>query len=180
MSETETRNRGISIFLAAGAPDRSSTRPTDEQWEKIKFSQEFMTSANEVKKLVPDAAGMSLTFIFWKPNFPLPRHSHNVDCLYYIISGSAILGRRTLSAGDSFFVPTDAPYQYTAGPEGVEVLEIRRDKESWDMNIREDPERYAEKARAAVEANRELWLHTTPPTFEAVSSRERSGVEATA
>jgi hypothetical protein len=54
-------------------------------------------------------------------------------------------------------VPTDAPYQYTAGPEGVEVLEIRRDKEFWDMNIREDPEHYGEKARAAVEANRELW-----------------------
>jgi mannose-6-phosphate isomerase-like protein (cupin superfamily) len=180
MSETETRNRGISIFLAAGAPDRSSTRPTEEQWEKLKHSTEAMTSANEVKKLVPDAAGMSVTLIWWKPNFPLPRHSHNVDCLYYIISGSAILGRRTLSAGDSFFVPTDAPYQYTAGPEGVEVLEIRRDKESWDMNIREDPERYGEKARAAVEANRELWMHTTAPTLAAVSARERSSVDASA
>jgi mannose-6-phosphate isomerase-like protein (cupin superfamily) len=175
--ETEPRTRGISIFMAADAPERSATRPTEEQWERLKPSTESMTSANERKELVPNAAGINLTFIWWKPNFPLPRHSHNVDCLYYIISGSALLGRRTLMAGDSFFVPTDAPYQYTAGPEGVEVLEIRRDKEFWDMNIREDPEHYGEKARAAVEANRDLWAHLAPPTF---SVKEHSGVPATA
>ena len=178
MPETEPRQRGISIFLAADAADRSSTRPTEEQWERLKPSTEAMTSANEVKKLVPNAAGISVTFIWWKPNFPLPRHSHNVDCLYYIVSGSALLGRRTLMAGDSFFVPTDAPYQYTAGPEGVEVLEIRRDKEFWDMNIREDPEHYGEKARAAVEANRELWARLAPPTFASELAKEHSGIEA--
>jgi mannose-6-phosphate isomerase-like protein (cupin superfamily) len=140
MSETEPRNRGISFFPSEGAPDRSSTRPTDEQWAKLAHSTEAMTSANEVRKLVPDANGINVTYIFWKPNFPLPRHSHNVDCLYYIISGCALLGRRTLRAGDSFFVPSGAPYQYTAGPEGVEVLEIRRDKTFWDMDIKEDPE----------------------------------------
>src|SRR3974377_2313112 len=32
--------------------------------------------------------GFSLTYVWFKSGFPLPRHSHNVDCLYYIVGGS--------------------------------------------------------------------------------------------
>jgi quercetin dioxygenase-like cupin family protein len=105
--------------------------------------------------------------VWFKANFPVPRHSHSGDCLYYVISGSAIMGSRTLRAGDSFFVPSGAPYQYTAGPEGVEVLEIRHRVDHVDFTFH-DPDAYGEKAAKAIEANRESWVTTTvSPTFAA-------------
>jgi hypothetical protein len=45
------------------------------------------------------------------------------------------MGSQTLQAGDSFFVPADAPYLYTAGPTGVEVLEIRHGVDQFSINI---------------------------------------------
>ncbi len=59
------------------------------------------------------------------PHYVLPRHTHDGDCLYYVERGSLSMGSQTLHAGDGFFVPSDAPYAYEAGPEGVVVLEFR-------------------------------------------------------
>ena len=67
----------------------------------------------------------SLVYLWYKSGFPLPRHTHDVDCLYVVIGGSLKLGTEELAAGDGFFVGADVPYAYTAGDEGVEVLEFR-------------------------------------------------------
>ena len=77
----------------------------------------------------PTAKGMNLDHVWFGPNFPLFRHSHPAygDCLYYILAGEIILGRRRLGAGSGFFVPKGQPYKYTAGPAGAEVLEFRAD-----------------------------------------------------
>lgn len=69
--------------------------------------------------------GMSLAYAWFKSGFPLPRHSHNSDCLYYIVGGSLRLGTEELTVGDGFFVGSDVPYTYTPGDQGVEVLEFR-------------------------------------------------------
>jgi hypothetical protein len=71
--------------------------------------------------------GMSLVHAWFGPNFPLFAHSHPRygDCLYYVVAGEAILGKRRLGPGAGFFVPNGHPYKYTAGPAGVEVLEFR-------------------------------------------------------
>ncbi len=71
--------------------------------------------------------GMSLVHVWFGPNFPLFRHSHPKfgDCLYYVVAGEIILGRRHLGPGAGFFVPNGMPYKYTAGPAGVELLEFR-------------------------------------------------------
>lgn len=71
--------------------------------------------------------GMSLVHVWFGPNLPLFRHSHPRygDCLYYVVAGEIILGRRRLGPGSGFFVPNGMPYKYSAGPAGVEVLEFR-------------------------------------------------------
>ncbi|HIC35105.1 MAG TPA: hypothetical protein EYM33_09810 [Pseudomonadales bacterium] len=71
--------------------------------------------------------GMNLVHVWFGPNFPLFRHSHPKygDCLYYVVAGEVILGRRRLGPGSGFFVPNGMPYKYTAGPAGVELLEFR-------------------------------------------------------
>lgn len=71
--------------------------------------------------------GMSLVHVWFGANFPLFRHSHPRygDCLYYVVGGEITMGRQTLGAGSTFFVPNGQPYKYTAGPAGVELLEFR-------------------------------------------------------
>lgn len=86
--------------------------------------------------------GMSLVWSWFAPGFPLPRHSHDADCLYFVVRGEAVMGNRRVPAGSGFFVPCDAPYAYTAGPEGIEILECRG-ASSFDMQITEGLERWS-------------------------------------
>ena len=75
------------------------------------------TSGGNVVKVLFQAAddGMSLVWSWFGPDYPLPRHSHNADCLYYVVAGEARMGNRVIAAGAGFFVPAGAPYAYTAG-----------------------------------------------------------------
>lgn len=106
--------------------------------------------------------GLSVGYVWFKAGFILPRHSHNADCAYYVISGEAHLGTEVLRAGDGFFVPAGHNYQYTAGPDGVEVLEVRNAPE---FNIRLSGNGEAAWRRFAdvAIANRERWRTQTPP-----------------
>lgn len=103
--------------------------------------------------------GFSLVHVTFDAGFRLPRHTHSVDCLYYVISGEAIMGARRLGAGDGFFIRAGVPYAYEAGPQGVEVLEFRA-ATSFDIQVLDQTaERWraivASLARAGVEAQAE-------------------------
>ena len=103
-----------------------------------------------------DEFGPSLVCGWFAPNFPLPRHSHSADCLYYVVSGQAILGSRVVEAGSGFYVPKNAPYSYRAGPEGVEILEFRNEQ-SFDMKIADRSVASWRSMVAIAEDNSELW-----------------------
>lgn len=107
--------------------------------------------------------GFSLVHSWFGPGFRLPRHTHSADCLYYVQSGEIVMGSRTLKAGEGFFIRADAPYAYTAGPDGAEVLEFRT-ATSFDMRILD---RTADRWRPIVEAavaNHARWTATAPTT----------------
>ena len=139
--------RGITIYRGAERVDLELT----DMMEAPTFREDFVRPDNanpyvaegQVVKVLfrqpEDEGGFSLVYAWFKPHFMLPRHSHSADCLYYVLSGNATLGSQELAAGDGFFVPAGAPYQYTAGPEGVEVLEYRHAR-SFDMHITESSE----------------------------------------
>lgn len=94
--------------------------------------------------------GLSLVEASFAPGYLLPRHSHSADCLYYVVSGSIVMGQRHLGPGDGFFVPAGQPYSYRAGPEGVKVIEFRTDA-AFDMQILEpDMNRFREKMEASL------------------------------
>jgi hypothetical protein len=89
-------------------------------------------------------AGFSLVNIRLAPDSILPAHTHDVDCLYYVLSGSILLGRRRLNAGAGFFIPAGRPYGYRAGADGAAVLEFRH-ATSFNMIITEtSPARWQE------------------------------------
>jgi len=106
--------------------------------------------------------GMSLTYAWFKSGFPLPLHSHNADCLYYIISGSLRLGTEEMAAGDGFFVGADVPYSYTPGPNGVEVLEFRT-TDHFDIRFLGKTKGFWDKTVASVAARRDHWEQETSP-----------------
>jgi quercetin dioxygenase-like cupin family protein len=86
-------------------------------------------------RLVYSRPGFSITHVWFKKNFPLPLHSHDADCLYYITAGNLRIGDKTLGKGDGFFIPKDMPYTYRAGPDGVELLEYRMPSASTSSSI---------------------------------------------
>jgi hypothetical protein len=120
-------------------------------------------------KMLFSAPGFSLTYAWFKSGFPLPRHSHNADCLYYIVAGSLTLGSETLGAGDGFFVPADGAYTYTPGPEGVEVLEFRH-AQHFDIKFLAGNPAFWTKALETVRGERAGWKDQVRPRDAAAAA----------
>ncbi|ADP80918.1 Cupin 2 conserved barrel domain protein [Pseudofrankia inefficax] len=113
-----------------------------------------------------EEGGFQLHYVWFKPNWVLRRHHHPADCLYYVVSGTAHMGRRVLKAGDSFFVPSGVQYQYSAGPEGCEVLEIRRGSKIVDTVVAEHSPAQWDRMVETMRDNREAWEQLRlSPTF---------------
>jgi mannose-6-phosphate isomerase-like protein (cupin superfamily) len=174
MADTKP-TRGVKIYRAADAVDLASTDFMTYSESSEAIPQEILErigsgalAGSVLKVLVRDAGGFSLIHVWFKANYPLPRHSHDADCIYYVISGSAVMGNQTLRPGDSFLVPSGAPYQYNAGPEGVEVLEIRHGTRQFDINVfGAGPARW-EALAETIEENQAGWrTDSTSPTFAA-------------
>ena len=131
-------------------------------------TQDFQPGLGE-KTLVlfkePGDHGFSLLYLWFKSHYVLPRHSHDGDCLYYVIGGELRMGSHVLRKGDGMFIPAHHAYGYEAGPDGVEVLEFRNatrfnlafkpnDGARWDRIA----ETYGDRA--------ELWAAETVPPSE--------------
>jgi len=110
--------------------------------------------------------GFSLTHVWFKKDYPLPLHSHDADCLYYIIAGSLRMGSEELGPRDSFFVPADVPYAYKPGPDGVELLEIRH-ANSFNFAPKGNSAEYWAKLAETAAANVEDWKSALPPKLNA-------------
>jgi mannose-6-phosphate isomerase-like protein (cupin superfamily) len=117
-------------------------------------------------RVLTQLPGFSLTHVWFKEGYQLPLHSHNADCLYYIIAGSIRLGTEELGPRDSFFIPANVPYTYKPGPEGVEVLEIRHNP-TFDFVNHANGEAWWNKAAEQIAQRREDWKTATPPKLNA-------------
>jgi hypothetical protein len=132
---TNAGRKRLSIFRAADAvplPAAMMTREVADDATRAALGR--LAAANvtpgigeQNRVLFAEAGetGMSLLHIWFKSGYVLPPHSHDCDCLYYVIGGELRIGTNVLRRGDGFFVPADSGYSYEAGPQGVEVLEFR-------------------------------------------------------
>jgi quercetin dioxygenase-like cupin family protein len=168
-SQVEKDRSRFAIFRDRDAPSLDETGMM-----QAKLSEEAKTGSTQlvesgvldgsvVRQLFRHAGedGFSLVHVWFKPNYHLPRHSHDADCLYYVLSGEVIMGSQVLAAGDGFYVPLDQSYGYRAGPEGVEVLEFRHST-SFDIRIDEKPEVFG-RILQTVKDNRTKWAADTVP-----------------
>jgi quercetin dioxygenase-like cupin family protein len=75
---------------------------------------------------LPVALGPNQNIFFFRtvgaPGAVLPEHTHKVDLLRFVISGSATYKGQELTAGDWMFVPAGVPYGLTVGPNGIDVF----------------------------------------------------------
>lgn len=110
--------------------------------------------------------GFSLTHVWFKQDYPLPLHSHDTDCLYYIIAGAVRLGSEDLGPRDSFFVPAGVPYTYKPGPDGVELLEFRHASQFNFVNHAKGAA-FWDKAAEIAASRREDWKHAARPALNA-------------
>lgn len=161
-----TRHRGLRVFRRSDAVDLDDTRVMSRPVMDPAPGREVMKAVGAASGYVikvlfgdPDTGGMSLIHAWYAADYALPRHSHDVDCLYYVVSGEAHLGTQVVPAGDGFFVPANAPYAYSAGPDGVEVLEFRGES-SFAIHVTESLGRWEQIAELA-RTHREEWVAQT-------------------
>ena len=161
--------KGFTIFRAEDAPGlmeagcMSIAPITDVQRAGVtKAVQAGYTKGDEVKILV-DIPGFSLAHAWLKKNYPLALHTHDSDCLYYVVAGSLRLGTEELGPRDSFFVPAGVPYTYKPGPDGVEVLEFRHGGKFNFVNLSKT-EAFWNKATQTVANNLEDWTRAKRPS----------------
>jgi hypothetical protein len=115
-------------------------------------------------KVLYKRPGICLSYAWLRSGYLLPLHSHDTDCLYFIIAGSLKLGSEELGPGDGFFVAPDVPYGYIPGAKGVELLEFRT-TDHFDYKSQAKNQDYWQKAVASMLAASAGWhRERTPPS----------------
>ncbi|MEO7739855.1 MAG: hypothetical protein ABIS10_11260 [Novosphingobium sp.] len=140
-----------------------STEFTPEEVERWGRKMEAGYSLGQEARVVLRTPTLSILHIWNKPGYPTPLHSHDADCLYFLVGGSVRVGTEDLLPGDSFFIPAEMPYTYKVGPEGAEVLEIRQ-AGNWDLKLLAKNPAYFDKAVQAITANVEGWRTAKRPS----------------
>ncbi len=170
MSEASNDTSRFQIFRAADAPGLMeagcmSIEPySDLQRAGLdKLIEAGVLEGEEIRVLV-NVPGFSLTHVWFKQDYPLPLHSHDADCLYYIIAGTIRLGTEDLGARDSFLIPSGVPYTYRAGPGGAEVLEFRHATQFNFLNLAKGAG-FWDKAAETAARNLADWREAVPPTL---------------
>lgn len=115
-------------------------------------------------ELVFSGGGMSLARVWFKSGYPLPRHSHDCACLYYILAGELVLGTERLGPGDGFFVEAGVPYAYFAGEAGVELLEFRA-QTRFGIQLLGMTQGWAQRAAARVRDRSPAWADEQRPSL---------------
>lgn len=160
---------GMEIFRFASAPMLDETGHmevadlNEEMQAGIGGALEAGFAEGNVVKTLFSRPGFSLTYAWFKSGFPLPLHTHNADCLYYIVAGTLQLGTEKLGAGDGFFIGKDKAYRYTPGPEGVEVLEFRSE-ENFDIKFLAKTLPAWAKITDVIKERRPAWANEAPPS----------------
>jgi len=160
----QQRQTAMTFFRMDDAPTLDddgmmSTAPVDIDPAVFAAFDASQLGAGQLVKVLFKGAGpdgFSLVHARFEPGFRLPRHSHSSDCLYVVIAGEAHMGTRVLGPGDGFFIKADAPYAYSAGAGGVEVLEFRA-ATSFDIKIRDTSVEDWKPVADAVREHGESW-----------------------
>lgn len=105
---------------------------------------------------------MSVSYVWFKSGYPLPIHSHDVDCYYQVIAGSMQVGSEDLGKGDGVLIPAGAPYSVTPGDEGVEFFEFRTSPD-YDTHYRAKTDAYWDRVSETRRTRKAIWAQEQAP-----------------
>jgi hypothetical protein len=174
LKNTDATRKRMTIFRAADATDVQEFMPivgVDETvqagFAKI-MAVGAQSGAGENAVCVfrePGEKGLSVCYAWFKSNYVLVKHSHNADCVYYVLGGELHAGSAILKKGDGIFIPSDHPYTFTAGPEGAEFLEFRN-ANNFNIHLKGNDEAHFDKIAACYRDNKDAWAKETVPPSE--------------
>ena len=176
---SKSEDARITLFLGAEAqPLDESQMPAEGVDESVVAGFGLVMEAGAAQDTGADVRclfretspdGLSLCYAWFKSGYLLPRHSHDADCVYYVIGGELRLGSKVLRKGDGFFVPSGVPYSYRAGAEGVEVLEFRN-ATRFNIAFKDGDARQWERIAQAYRDNLPNWRNETLPPSDRPAS----------
>jgi len=170
MDENQAEAREFAIFRGKdavpymgakrrGGPDGNS-HPAIQRGLKLMY--ESGDSGGATVKVLYRSDDLHVSYVWFKSGFPLPLHSHDVDCLYEIVAGSVQLGTEELRKGDGVFIPAGVPYTMKPGPEGVEFFEIRTAHE-YDTRYVAKTDSYWDRVAATRKERAPVWKGEEAP-----------------
>lgn len=160
--------KSFEIFRAVDAPAYAEANPSYFEdlspTAKQGLDEFFGAGADDgaVIKVLFSIPGFDLVHCWFKAGYPLPRHSHAADCLYYVVAGSLSLGSEVIGPGDGFFIPANMPYTHVPGEQGVELLEIRS-QQRYGTKVAGGNAAYWKRIVEQVRINRSSWQTAQPP-----------------
>ena len=105
---------------------------------------------------------MHVSYVWFKSGYPLPIHSHDVDCYYQVFAGSMKLGTELLEKGDGVMIPAGVPYTVNPGAEGVEFFEFRTG-EDYDTHYRARTDSYWDRVAETRRERKAIWAQEKAP-----------------
>jgi mannose-6-phosphate isomerase-like protein (cupin superfamily) len=172
MTEPIATKEGFTIFRASEAPDLMEAKcMTVEPFSPAQRAGMDRLVANGYlhggeTRILTDLPGFAIAHVWFKKGYPLPLHSHDADCMYYIIAGGLRIGTEDLGPRDCFFIPAGVPYTYKPGSDGVELLEIRHNPHFNFVNLAKGAAFWA-KAAESCAANSGDWKTVERPSLNA-------------
>jgi len=170
--ETLPRGPGMTITRAkdahhhTGRKQRGSDAPGFELHPAIvrgmKKIYEGGNSGGAMAVTLFSSPSMHVSYVWFKSGYPLPIHSHDVDCFYQVFAGSMRVGNDVLEKGDGVMIPGGVPYTVTPGEEGVEFFEFRSG-EDYDTHYRAKSDTYWDRVAATHAERKAIWAEEKAP-----------------
>jgi len=101
----------------------SGDRDLDEA-ERAKLRQGELTSAYRIRE-PGDVRSPQLVELRYEPDAVVSLHSHDEDEIIYVLTGEMRINNRKVGPGATLTVPGGVFYGFTAGPEGLRILNFR-------------------------------------------------------
>lgn len=163
---------GFKVYRKAGASqlarakERGSHRKGHDEHSQGEQGMAAAVAAGlgngAVTRVIFSSPHLHITQAWFKSGFPLPLHSHDVDCFYHVVAGSLSVGSEELVSGDGVFIPGSVPYTFSPGELGAEILEIRT-SDDFDTEFKANNAAYWGKIVAATSAAQERWKSEAAP-----------------
>lgn len=172
LAREDTGGKGMIITRASdakphmGRRQRGADDPGFEMHPAIVRGMQQMRESGDVGGATAltlfSSPTMHVSYVWFKSGYPLPIHSHDVDCFYQIFAGSMRVGSEVLGKGDGVMIPAGVPYTVTPGEEGVEFFEFRT-SDDYDTHYRAKTDAYWDKVAQTRRERKDIWANEEAP-----------------